>query len=176
MTALSFEAKRYAFRQSKDGIIVSFVVHPNDLTPELASAPLGTRYVVALAEIGDDEQPKAEPDVEARRTLVREFNTAPSERIVRYTDGVLLEPTPKAKSDGEKAVTRAVMLCKDPEFQAWGGRDRWTNDEAGARAMILQMCGIQSRSELKDNVDARMKLYRLITRFESETGRMAEKR
>ena len=146
MNALSFEAKRDAFRQSKDGIIVSFVVHPNDLTPELASAPLGTRYVVALAEIGDDEQPK---------------QTQPTE----------------PKSDGEKAVIRAVMLCKDPEFQRWAATElNWPDNEDGARNAILAACDIQSRSELKDNVDARMKLYRLITRFESETGRMAERR
>ena len=166
MTALSFEAKRYAFRQSKDGIIVSFVVHPNDLTPELASAPLGTRYMVALAEIGDDEQPKAETPVGWQHIGTPRGNaeTVTAEHVA-------------PKSDGERAVTRAVMLAKDPEFQKWiVSADGQVADEAGARFMILQTCGIKSRSELKDNVDARMRFYRLIARFESETGRMAERR
>lgn len=84
-------------------------------------------------------------------------------------------PSAHPKSDGERAVIRAVMLCKDPEFQSWHDRSPPAT-ESQCRAYILAMCDIQSRSELKDNVDARMKLYRLITRFESETGRMAERR
>lgn len=52
------EAKKHALRQTQDGIVVSFVLHPNEVPASLQLAPLGTRYMLALVEIGDDEQPK----------------------------------------------------------------------------------------------------------------------
>lgn len=55
--AENFEAKKHAYRQTQDGIVISFVCHPSDLAAALALAPLGTRYMVAVAEIGDDEKP-----------------------------------------------------------------------------------------------------------------------
>jgi uncharacterized OB-fold protein len=55
--ALNCEAKKYAYRQTKDGVVVSFVLHPNDVPNELASSQIGTRYVLAMVEIGDDEKP-----------------------------------------------------------------------------------------------------------------------
>jgi hypothetical protein len=33
-------------------------VHPNDVPPELSAAHIGSRYMVALVELGDDERPK----------------------------------------------------------------------------------------------------------------------
>lgn len=55
--ALNFEAVKYAYRQSKDGIVVSFVVHPSDVPAGLATAPLGSRYIAVLVQVGDDEKP-----------------------------------------------------------------------------------------------------------------------
>src|SRR5690242_12318383 len=57
--ATNFEAKLHAFRRTQDGVVVSYVVHPNDVSTELATAALGTRYMVAVAEIGDDGKPKS---------------------------------------------------------------------------------------------------------------------
>ena len=47
----NFEAKLLGFRRTQDGVVVSYVVHPSDVSAELAIAPLGTRYMVAVAEI-----------------------------------------------------------------------------------------------------------------------------
>src|SRR5687767_1202070 len=55
--AFHVEAKLHAFRKTQDGVVVSFVVSPIDMPQALALDPLGTRYVLALAQIGDDEQP-----------------------------------------------------------------------------------------------------------------------
>lgn len=60
-TRQGIEVKKHAYRQTQDGIVISFVMHPNDVSPELATAPLGTRYMAALVEIGDDEQPVIKP-------------------------------------------------------------------------------------------------------------------
>lgn len=52
------ECKKHAYRQTQDGVVISFVVHPNDVTPDLASAPLGTRYMAVLVELNDNETAK----------------------------------------------------------------------------------------------------------------------
>lgn len=57
-SALHFEAVKYAYRQSRDGVVVSFVVHPNDMPAELSASHIGARYMIALVELGDDEKPK----------------------------------------------------------------------------------------------------------------------
>lgn len=57
-SALHCEAKFYAFRKTKDGTVVSFVLHPQEVPDALATADIGARFMLALVEIGDDEKPK----------------------------------------------------------------------------------------------------------------------
>ncbi len=54
--AESFEAKKYAYRQTKDGMVLSFVLHPDDVPKEMATAPIGQRYMLACAQIDDYER------------------------------------------------------------------------------------------------------------------------
>lgn len=57
----AFEAVKVALRQSKDGIVVSLVIHPNDVPTPLLSDSIGSRYMIGMVRIGDDEQ-IVEPD------------------------------------------------------------------------------------------------------------------
>jgi hypothetical protein len=52
------ECKKHAYRQTQDGVVISFVVHPDDVSAELAAAPLGTRYTAVLVEMNDNETVK----------------------------------------------------------------------------------------------------------------------
>lgn len=52
--AMRMELKKYSLRQSRDGVIISFVLHPNDVNLDLIQAPIGTVYQGALME---DPQP-----------------------------------------------------------------------------------------------------------------------
>lgn len=52
-----FEAKLHAFRRTQDGVVISYVVNPHDVSAEMATAALGTRYMIAFSEISDDERP-----------------------------------------------------------------------------------------------------------------------
>lgn len=52
------ECKKHAYRQTQDGIVISFVLHPDDVSADLASAPLGTRYMAVLVELNDNETAK----------------------------------------------------------------------------------------------------------------------
>lgn len=56
--AINAEVKLYAFRKTRDGTIISFVVHPQEVPDKLSTADIGARFVMALVEIGDDERPK----------------------------------------------------------------------------------------------------------------------
>src|SRR5689334_17537363 len=57
-TETPIELRKIAYRQSaKDGLVITFACHPNDMPASLAAAPIGSRFAAALVEIGDDEQP-----------------------------------------------------------------------------------------------------------------------
>lgn len=64
----------------------------------------------------------------------------------------------REKSEGERAVQRAGILCGDPEFQRWlmgAGADMHDDPQGWAADHIRKQCGIASRSELRDNTEAR---------------------
>lgn len=124
-----FEAKKYAYRQTKDGMVVSFVIHPDDVPKEMATAPIGQRYIVACAKIDDYENP------------------------IR----------PQATTDGERALAKANLICRDTSYQRWVrlNKDEWPfinqdlDDQEYAAAVIRSVCQVSSRSELKTDEHAR---------------------
>ena len=66
----AFEAVKSALRQTKDGISISLVIHPNDVPNPLRSDPVGSRYMVGMARLGDDDQPvESEEQREAKRDV-----------------------------------------------------------------------------------------------------------
>jgi hypothetical protein len=123
-----FEAKKHAWRQTQDGIVVSFVIHPTEIDAALAVAALGTRYMIAFAEVGDDGHPVAAP--------------APANDVV--------------KSDNKKtwadltAVQQAGIRCGEPEF--WDFAD--VKDNEGAARFVRGFCRVASRSELAPGSEA----------------------
>lgn len=53
--ALNAEVKLYAFRKTRDGTIISFVLHPNEMPDKLATADIGDCFVMALVPIEDQK-------------------------------------------------------------------------------------------------------------------------
>ena len=51
-----FEAVKTALRQTKDGIAITMVVHPNDVPSDLMSDPIGSRYMIGMARLDEQEQ------------------------------------------------------------------------------------------------------------------------
>jgi len=94
----------------------------------------GQRMAIAVALIEDDEKITPMPE----------------------------KPEPKAekKGGGGKGYVGlsglAARWCADEEFRAWLAADMGlaTMSEAGARQMMLTVCGIKSRAELNDNKEA----------------------
>jgi len=55
--AMNFEAVKVSMSQDKNGIILRLNVHPNDCPKELHTDWVGTRYVVAMVKLQDDDTP-----------------------------------------------------------------------------------------------------------------------
>lgn len=54
---IQFEGVKMGLRQSKDGYVLNLAVHPDELPADLMRDFVGSRYVVVMVRIGDDEQP-----------------------------------------------------------------------------------------------------------------------
>jgi hypothetical protein len=117
-----FEAIKSVLRQSKDGIVLSLVIHPSDVPVPLLSDPIGSRYMVGMARVGDDEE--------------------------------IIEP--ESVREGKRMVTSCGALCRDSDFQRWLVDNGFTDDqtETAAAATVKRLLKVDSRAELKSNVDA----------------------
>jgi len=57
LQTIQFEAIKTALKQTKDGYGLSLAVHPDDLPEDLMRDFVGSRYMVVMVRIGDNEQP-----------------------------------------------------------------------------------------------------------------------
>lgn len=57
MNSIQFEAVKTGLRQSKDGYLLSLLLHPDDIQDDLMRDFVGSRYMVVMVRIGDDERP-----------------------------------------------------------------------------------------------------------------------
>ena len=163
------EAVKLSYRQTKDGLVVSFAIHPNDMPDDLATAALGTRYMLALAKIGDDEKPIA--------------GSRPTQSDT-HGDLGQAPPAPKGKrSFADMAASqRSAILCGDPIFQEWitirnrAVYDPTENEDVrknDAATYLRLECGIHSRSELDRDDQALEKYTTLETSYLVSVGRIA---
>jgi hypothetical protein len=68
--AMNFEAVKIAMSQTKDGVIIRLAIHPNDCPQELHTDWVGSRYMVALVKLQDDDSIAKNKDYEARKKAV----------------------------------------------------------------------------------------------------------
>jgi len=54
---IQFEGIKTGLRQSKEGYNLTLAVHPDDLPDDLMRDFVGSRYMVVMVRIGDEEQP-----------------------------------------------------------------------------------------------------------------------
>lgn len=57
METIQFEGVKTALRQTKDGYSLTLAVHPDDLPDDLMRDFVGSRYMVVMVRIGDNEMP-----------------------------------------------------------------------------------------------------------------------
>lgn len=159
--AIHFEAKLYALRKSKDGLVLSFVVHPSDIPKEIITADIGEQYIVACApyveKTGlDRESPAPEPAV----------TTAPGGQA-----GVS-----KPKTEGERVLQRCAILCNEPRFQEWVALHPLHVPGHSAADFVRSRCGITSRSQIAADPAIRQRWLNLEAKYLMDTGQFAEVR
>lgn len=172
--AFHVEAKLHGFRRTHDGVVVSFVLHPAEVPKALALDPLGTRYMLAMAAIGDDEQPlvPVAQGIERRPSKPDVAGSIPA--------GHASDASQRGKdvyanaSEAGKAITRAAILCGDRDFRIWlSGEDI---SITSAAQMIREACGVDSRKEFENNPEALHKFQAIDTEYKMSIGQMAEVR
>lgn len=145
--AQSFESSLMILRKDKNGWVIGFSVHPDEAPSALLDARLGTRFQIVTFEIGDDEQPVVPQEVRS----------------------------------GKKAVAIAGEMCREEGFQGWLS-ERYGETVYGENilkglgsvedhtASLLRIeLGIDSRSDLLENEEARDRFRTLIQEYRGET-------
>lgn len=142
-----FEAKKHAYRQTQDGIVVSFVIHPNDVEAKFATAALGTRYMIGFAEIGDDGKPVPAP-----------VNTAPA------TPALTKDRHPFASLPLSQ---QAAIRTDDKAFQDFLEIQTPIHHEESYADAVRAICGVQSRADIKPGTPAGMAWIALESSFQA---------
>lgn len=137
--AVHFEAVKLSLKQDKSGFILTMAIHPNEVPDSLLRDWVGSRYMVAMVKMGDDDSP--------------------------------IEPA--EVKEGREAVAQAAQLCKLPRFRAWLVQSgiSFEDTEDAAVAAVREVCGIESRAELKTNREARKAFVDMVDDFKRETAR-----
>lgn len=134
--ALALEAVKISMRQSKDGVAVTFVLHPHEdqgVLAELLGHPVGTRYMMGLAQLAEDG------------TIQPRQRKTSGERAV--VSAGMLAKEPKFQ---KWLYDRGLVIDMGEEQAAFA---------------ICKHCGIMSRSELRTNEVAVMAFDKMKMEF-----------
>jgi hypothetical protein len=158
--AFSTEVKLHALRRSKEGVVVSLVLHPQSVPEQILTAELGTRFMLAWVQIGDDEQP-AEPG-----------------KVAQFPDRSRQAREHYQQSDAmEQARVRAAMLAKDERFRHWAfPMNTDSHTEKDVAEFIREACGIETRRMIATDDEAYRKFLALETEYKIAIGEIAAPR
>ncbi len=93
------EAIKTALRQTKDGIAITLVVHPNDVPADLMSDPIGSRDMVGMARLDDDDTIITPPSVREANKIVNQAGMLCREDSFQdwlFDQGLIFEKTEEA--------------------------------------------------------------------------------
>ena len=152
-----FEAKLHGFRRTQDGVVISYVIHPNDVRAELATAALGTRYMIGFAELGETDEPV--PVAQPIEHSVPDRKAAGSIPAGATKERKPFHTLPLSQ--------QAAMRCQDTDFQ-WFMCTKVRVEEADDIAVhVRKLCGVASRSDLIKNTPAGDKWETLEREYQS---------
>lgn len=165
--AIHFEGVKHAYRQTKDGVVISFVVHPHDVPKGLADAPLGSRYIVALVQVGDDEQPVHQPAKEYSELTPATPQPAPHPAAKRTS-----EASSRSRMDWRELqpAAQAALRCNEATFWAFLREvEAYPDVESPETAAVAvrHICRVTSRAELGTNAKARVIWHQLDSGFQA---------
>jgi len=96
-----FEGKKIALKQTKDGIVMSLAIHPDDIPEELIRDFVGSRYMVVMVRLADTEEPLNRGDFEATQAVKQAGMICRDPKFWEYLaeDGQLFEKNEAACVD-----------------------------------------------------------------------------
>ena len=161
MTEGAFEARKWGWRQTKEGIVVSFLVHPNDINAALAIAPLGTIYAIGFREMPEGDQSTGRDTAPPSPITTPEAGPEDRERAGK----------PKRHFSELSRAQQAGIACNDERFQVWAcglrGNVGMTAD------FVRNECRVGSRADFDVSPRAKAAWDSLYIRYMQETGQMA---
>lgn len=121
---------------------MSFVLHPNQVPAALQLAQLGTRYMLALVEIGDDEKP-------INRKEALDIPIGPATPAPSADNATARAPRKPVSPDGHRTRIAAI-LCADPVFQTYLFEHDMIPEKSKERAAVAVrlICHVDSRSDI----------------------------
>ena len=128
--AVNFEAVKISMSQDRNGITLRLSLHPNECPPSLHTDWVGSRYMVAMVKLNDQEEPVV----------------------------------PEQEREIKKMISSAGMLCRNEDFGVFIVAEDNT-EESIANTMRAKL-EIQSRTDLRNNSEAREKFKNLTEGFE----------
>ena len=156
--AISVEAKltRHS-KRSDGGINIGLDIHPHGIPQALIDAQLGDRFMVALVQIDEHEQPVQQPKEEASQNI---SEPAPA------------HPNP-ARARKSSPPQRCAILCNDLSFWTFLNKTYHSHmpagcgvqDKYGAASLIRFLCDVESRSEIIPGTPAFDKWDAILSRY-----------
>lgn len=167
--ALICDAIKIAYRQSKDGFVVSFAIHPQDMPADLANADIGSQWQMRLVGLDEDGNPKGG---EANQS--EHGHALPGQPD--KTEPASADPSPKpvrAPIAPDKRLTqRAGILCNDPDFQLWLRKtnNAWQIMNLGTAAdkaaeLVRVYCGVGTRKDIIPGTPAAMLFDEMLGKY-----------
>lgn len=152
------EAVKYALRQSKDGTVVSFVIHPEDLDPALQCLPIGARVMLGWYAIGDDEQPVPEAQRKsATKPITARAEPDGIEEVAGSTPAGGVHPKEKDRRPFHQLplAQQCAMRCGEERFRKFLNNDTGNYETADEVATAMRLyLGIHSRADLAHDHNA----------------------
>ena len=132
--ALKFEAVKVSMSQDKNGTNLRLCIHPDDVPQELHHHWVGSRYMVAMVKLNDENEPELSEDQVRRQRLFKSaIMVCKEESFWAYM-----------------ADTNPFSL------------DGKINSEEGCAKHLRDRLGISSRSDLKKDNDALNKFENML--------------
>lgn len=150
MSEGSFEASIHARRETRDGVFLTLMVNPADLSADLAMLRVGASLMIGWSEIVDSSvQPLCPPVAELvdARPLGRVERRAGSNPVGDSKDRKPFHTLPLSQ--------QAALRCQDGKFLDYiGSRDDYPINVGSIIEAVRFICGVASRSEIIANTPA----------------------
>ena len=138
--AVHFEAVKTSMSQSKSGTILRLAIHPNEVPPSLHADWVGSRYMVAMVKLNDQDEPEISLEQQEINRLI-----ASAGALCRNSE--------------------FAQFLYEQDLLALGFSPDERKREAAVADALRQHLGIESRADMKNDTRAREMFKQLSEEF-----------